>query len=275
VESLGLGVADHLAGILGEGDLTAEAHRERGEVNDGAAMVGLTHAVTEGTPLADRAMEVVFLALGQRELARLGGEVGRIGAEIRPELAIGPLDEGAGAVTRAELGLKDELSTVAVHQRHRAPGATGKGILMGSLGLGGDGVLAVLPEEVLGGVEEVLTHVAKATLVEVPVAAEGAVGAVRVIRDERRRAAIEIPVEVLGHGLRLEVGPANPEVGLPLDTPAARGDAHGEWTAKDAGGDDTANLTGGTDTVVASGIEAEPGVDAEGHLGLFDHVDQR
>jgi hypothetical protein len=66
-------------------------------------------------------------------------------------------------------------------------------------------------------VEEVLAHVAEAALVEIPITAEGSVTAVGVIRDQLRRTAVHVPVEVLRDGLGLELRLAGPEIDLPLD----------------------------------------------------------
>ena len=97
--------------------------------------------------------------------------------------------------------------------------------------------------------------------------------AVRVIRDERRGAAIHVPVQVSRDGLRGEVRLAGPKVYLPSDA-ADAGEADGQRATEDAAGHDAADLTGRADAIVVGGVEAEPGVDAERHTGLLHDLTQ-
>ena len=62
-----------------------------------------------------------------------------------------------------------------------------------------------------------LAHVAQAAAVVVPVTSEGTMHTMRVVRLERGGAKPHVVVELLGHGLRFQVGPAAPVV-FPIET---------------------------------------------------------
>ena len=209
----------------------------------------------------------------QGELSGLGEELGATAAHAGEKLAVRAFEERILGITVGELGLEDDAGAVLVGERDGLPDTAGHGVLGRRIALDGDGRLIVLAEEVLHRIQEVLPHVAQTALVEVPVAAEGAVAAMRVIRDERRGAAIHVPVEVRRHRLGLELGLAGPEIDLPLDA-ADRREANRQRAAEDATGDDALDLASRADSVVIRPVEAEPGVHAERHAGLLDDAAQ-
>ena len=118
-----------------------------------------------------------------------------------------------------------------------------------------------------------LTHVAQTALVEIPITAEGTVAAVRVIRDERRRAAVHVPVKMRGNRLGLKIRLTGPKIHLPSDTADGR-ETDGQWAAEDTTGDDALDLASRADAIVVRTVETEPGVHAEGDAGLLDNAAQ-
>ena len=106
---------------------------------------------------------------------------------------------------------KDDLASVFVGVGYAAPSTDGVRVLLGSVNFNLNGEGVVLAQDVLYGVDVVLTHIAKTTSVVVPVSAEGLVSTVNVVGLEGCGAQPEVVVEVLGHLLNLEVFLTHPE----------------------------------------------------------------
>ena len=209
----------------------------------------------------------------QRELGGLDEELRAAATHAGEELAVRSFEEGILGVTLGEFGLEDDTGAVLVGKGDGLPDAAGHGVLRRGVAFGGDGRFAVLAEEVLHRVEEVLAHVAETALVEIPVTAEGTVRAMRMVRDQLGRTAVEVPVEVRRDGLGLEVRLTRPEVDLPGDA-ADRGETHRQRATEDAARDDATDLAGRADAVIVGAVEAEPGVHAERYAGLLHDTSQ-
>ena len=209
----------------------------------------------------------------QRELGGLDEELRAAATHAGEELAVRAFEEGILGVTLGEFGLEDDTGAVLVSKGDGLPDAAGHGVLRRGVAFGGDGRFAVLAEEILHRVQEVLAHVTETALVEIPIAAEGAVAPVRMIRDQLGRTAVEVPVEVRRDGLGLEVRLTRPEVDLPGDA-ADRGETHRQRATEDAARDDATDLAGRADAVIVGAVEAEPGVHAKRHTGLLDDAAQ-
>ena len=135
-------------------------------------------------------------------------------------------------------------------------------MLRAGVGLDSDGALVVFTQEVLDGVEVMLAHIAQAAAVIIPVAAEGLVDAVRVVRLIGGGAEPEIVIQLGRDGLLGEVGAAAPLILLPIEAGRAA-DHHLERPAQEPALHHFLDLFDPDVHAVKVVLETEPGVQPE------------
>ena len=138
------------------------------------------------------------------------------------------------------------------------------------VGLDLDRAFVVLAHYVLDRIKIVLAHIPQTAAVVVPVTSECAVHAVRVVRLERSRAKPHLVVELLGHGLRFQVGPAAPVVFPVKASNTADGDL--ERPAEDTALDEFFDRLDVGAHAVKPRAKTEPCVQAEDPLVLVDRL---
>ena len=183
-------------------------------------------------------------------------------------LALRSFDVGHLALALEAFALEDDLAAVGIGIGDVPPDAYCVGMLLRSVNLHFDGELVVLAEQVLHGVDVVLTHVGQSAAVVVEVSSEGLVCAVYVVGLVGSRAEPEVVVQFLGHGLYLKVFLTNPEE-LPCEACCA-GDAHFERPSEQSALDELLERLHFCAESVERILEAEPGVETE-HAGVALH----
>ena len=181
--------------------------------------------------------------------------------EALVNLALRSFDVWNLAFALEAFALEDNLAAVGVGVSDVPPDADCIGMLLRSVNLNLDGELVVLAEDVLYGVDVVLTHVGQAAAVVVEVAAEGLVRTMNIVGFVGSRTEPEVVVEFFGDGLNLEVFLTYPEE-LPGEA-CCSGDANLEWPAKKAAVHEFLQWLNLCAEAVECVLEAEPSVEAE------------
>ncbi len=266
---VGVGVVEEALGLGVEAEDAAGLQGGLGEVDEGAGAVAV--AFVEGELLArfDGLDEVGELGFGLLEFGEFLLEVRDVGLETFHELAVGAFDEGGLLV--AVFAVDDDFAAVFIFEADDAEGADGVAILLRGIGFDLDGAFVVLAENVLHGIEVMLAHIAEAAAIVVPVAAEGAVDAVGVVGLEGGGAEPEFVIEIRGDGLRGEVGAADP-IEFPIEAGAGI-ERDFERPAQETVLHRFLDGLDGRAHAVEAVLEAEPGVEAEDALMLFDGGD--
>ena len=267
--AVGMVVVDEALLRIVESQAAAGAQGDLGQVHQCAGAVPVALVEGEFFALADGFNEVGHLRLGFGELCQFFVEVRDVGLEALEQFAVRPLEEGGFLV--AVFAVENEHGAVGVFHADLAPRQHGVVVLFLAVALDLHRAFVVLTHDVLNRVEVVLAHVAQAAAVVVPVTPEGAVHAVRVVRFERGRAKPHVVVELPGHGLRCQVGPAAPVV-FPIETgDAADGDL--ERAAEDAALHELPDRLDFGAHAVKRRSETEPCVQAEDAIVFVDRLD--
>ena len=129
----------------------------------------------------------------------------------------------------------------------------------------------IFSENILHGVDVVLTHIAQATAIIIPIATEGLMHTVRIIRLIRSRAEPHVVVEFLRNRLRFEVLLAGP-VEFPCEASGSR-DPDGERPAENSAVHEFLQRLDSGSKTVEGVLEAEPGVQSEYSSVFLDCID--
>lgn len=144
------------------------------------------------------------------------------------------------------------------------------------VGIGFDvrGTLVILAKDVLNGIQVVLTHVAKAAAIIVPISAEGAVNAVRMVGLFGSGAEPEIVIQFRRNWLRGEIRAAAPEILFPIEAGVC---AEGNFKrpAEHAGLHQFFDRFDRNGHAVEGAVETEPGVEPENAFIFRDRSDDR
>ena len=261
-------VDEALLGVI-ESQATAGAQGDLGQVHQcaGAMPVGLVES--EFFTLADSFNEVGDHRLGVGELRQLLIQVRYVGFKALKQFAVGPLEECGFLV--AVFAVENEHSAVGVFHADLAPRQHGVVVLFLAVALDLHRALVVFAHDVLDRVEVVLAHVAQAAAVVVPVTSEGTMHTMRVVRLEWGGAKPHVVVELLGHGLWCQVGPATPVV-FPVETGDAT-DGNLEWATEDPALDEFPERLDLCAHAIKRRSEAKPSVQAEDAFVLVDCLD--
>lgn len=122
------------------------------------------------------------------------------------------------------VAVENNFRAVRIRKSNAVEAADGLGVLFRADVINLDGACLILAEKILHKIEIMLSHIAEAACVIIPISAERTMRAVLVVGLPRRRAEPHIPVECLGADFRREVNLTRP-VELPAKTLTGAEDA--------------------------------------------------
>ena len=252
-------------------EVLVETVRHDAHVNHGAGPETVLLVEGEFFARAHTFMEVDDLLRRIGQGGEFLVEIWDVGAEVFEDFPFRPFD--VGGVFVFVFAIEDDLATISVGELDATPGADGITVLRIGIDLDRDRCLVVFVENVLHGIEVMLPHVAEATAIIVPVATEGAVSAMGIVRFHRRWAKPHIVVELWWHVLFRKIGFTDPEE-FPVET-GDTGDGDLERPAKQVVHDGFFDLFHRHAHAVEAIFEAEPGIESEDAVVLFHSLYHR
>ena len=190
---------------------TVESECANADVDDGCTVVTIALVEGELTSSTYTFQEVCVAFLWVGKLVDDLLYIGNRAFEALVDFSLRSFDVWNFAFTLEAFTFEDNLATVGIGVGDVPPNADCIGMLLRSVDFDLDWELVILTENVLNGVDVVLTHVCQTATIIVKVAAEGLVGTMDIVGLEGSRAEPEVVVEFFGNGLNLEVFLTYPE----------------------------------------------------------------